>query len=697
MTKVTVDIEQLRGAATSLSSAATTIEEKYNTLTKSAGEVYITTYALIFVPSYVEDLRNKSKTLDAKVDLAILINSGDTGNVPESGSISYEVSGNDPTDLEGMQTAIGEAMADMGQDMASIDGGAEDDPRIALMKTYLEKWGSNENTAGAMHSQLGPEGTLALTEYIGAHVATDSKQKENAKSVLELLKSSLNTATNGWSPEKAEEFGEELVRSARYPTSDPNSVPIYPRRTHTDGLQWLLYNNDDASDPFMRGVAEKMDEIQRQDAEANTTNSWPWHGEPRFFYEMVGRDEAEWSEDIPSIVFHNLGNRPELSFEFFNGHPERIGYWLTEHDHYAAGGDLSGISSAMAAASTDPGVKAAHPAEAATLAAQAIQRLPHQADTSALAGGPDADVAGVEMAPHLERIMETYMPSVASAYANGSGAQPTKDDDGDGVIDLRHTVAPPNGEQLTDSPWFSTKDLDVALGVIGRDRQSLIDMRQAVNKAEAEGVTPEMTDDQFTTHATQWSAVEGAFANAVGTGAIEDAQAKDDYALAWIELGKSAASEAAGAAGAGKNPVTSVGSGMLIDELAEQAKKTWANGAKSETAKQDAMAEQALQDYRLRLQFAADAAGLNGYQDENSGVTLDDVEPDDMTDGVVTNPDGTTRLITQEELEALDEGEQSVARSSLQSLVGSPLGVSARVPSTLIDTTFDRMFINRFS
>ncbi len=150
MTKVTVDIEQLRGAATSLSSAATTIEEKYNTLTKSANEVYVPTYALILVLGYVEDLRNKSKTLDAKVDLAILVNSGDTGNVPESGSISYEVSGNEPTDLEGMQTAIGEAMADMGQDMASINGGAEDDPRIALMKTYLEKWGSNENTAGAM-------------------------------------------------------------------------------------------------------------------------------------------------------------------------------------------------------------------------------------------------------------------------------------------------------------------------------------------------------------------------------------------------------------------------------------------------------------------------------------------------------------------------------------------------------------------
>lgn len=118
---------------------------------------------------------------------------------------------------------------------------------------------------------------------------------------------------------------------------------------------------------------------------------------------------------------------------------------------------------------------------------------------------------------------------------------------------------------------------------------------------------------------------------------------------------------------------------------------------KSETAKQEAMAEQALQDYRLRLQFAADAAGLNGYQDENSGVTLDDVEPDDMTDGVVTDPDGTTHLITQEEFDALDEGTQSVARSSLNELVGGPLGLSARVPSTLINTEFNNHFKGRFS
>lgn len=382
MTKVTVDIEQLHGAATSLSSATTSDEEKCNTLTRSANEVSVPTYALTLVPGYVEDLRNKSKTLDAKVDLVILVNSGNTGNAPESGSISYGVSGN------------------------------------------------------------------------------------------------------------------------------------------------------------------------------------------------------------------------------------------------------------------DPGVKAAHPAEAATLAAQAIYRLPSLADENGLKGGTDAKVRGAEMAPHLERILETYMPSVTSAYGNSSSVQPTKDEDGDGVIDLRYTVTTPNGEQLPDSPWFSTAYLGHAIGLIGRDRQALLFLRQAVNKAEAEGVNPNMTDREFTTHATQWSTVDGAFANAVGTGAIEGAQAKDDYALAWIELGKSAASETAG---------------------------------------------------------AADAAGLNGHQDENSRVTLDDVEPEDMTDGVGTNPDGTTRLITQEEFDALDEADQRVARNSLNDLIGEPLGLSARVPSTTLNTEFNNQFTTRFS
>ncbi|MCR2051322.1 hypothetical protein NSA19_00330 [Actinomyces bowdenii] len=668
MTKVTVDIEQLRGAATSLSSAATTIEEKYNTLTKSAGEVYITTYALIFVPGYVEDLRNKSKTLDAKVDLAILINSGDTGNVPESGTLSYDIDGADPTDLEGMEYAMGRAMAAVGKDIATSEN--EVDPaRIELMKTYLEKWGSNENTACMMYSQLGAEGTLALTDTIGAHATTGSADdRTTAQETLALLKSSLTVATNGWTPQKANEFGAELVEASRSP--DPNSG--YPTKTRTESLQWLLYNNTGVSDEFILGAAEKMDEIQAKDVEYGIMNGWDWGPGTHFMSSMIEAEDEAWAHDLHSVVLHGLGAHPQASFAFFNGHPSRIGYWLTEHDHYATGGDLSGISSAMAAASTDPAVKAAHPAEAATLAAQAIYRLPSLADENDLKGGTDAKVRGAEMAPHLERILETYMPSVASAYAAGDSELGFDDADGDGVFDLRHTVAPPNGEQFPDSPWFSTAYLDRAIGLIGRDHQALLDLRQAVNKAEAEGVTPEMTDDQFISHATRWSAVEGGIANAVGTGAIEDAQAKDDYALAWIELGQSAASEAAGAAGAGKHPVTSVGSGMLIDELAEQARKTWANGAKSETAKQEAMAEQALQDYRLRLQFAADAAGLNGYQDENSGVTLDDVEPDDMTDGVVTNPDGTTRLITQEEFDALDEGTQSVARSSLNELVGGP-------------------------
>ena len=417
MTKVTVDIEQLRGAASSLSSSATTIEEKYNTLVNSANAVYVPTESLASVPGYVEDLRDKSKTLDAKVDLAILINSGDTGNVPQSGTLSYEVDGADPTDLVGMEYAIGRAMADMGQ----------------------------------------------------------------------------------------------------------------------------------------------------------------------------------------------------------------------------------------------------------------------------------------EMAPHLEHILETYLLAVASAYVDNNGKRPEKDADGDGVVDLLYTETMPSGEQVPNSPWFSADALNHALGLIGRDSQALLDMRHAVNKAEAEGVTAGMTDDQFTTHATRWSAVEGAFANAVGTGALEDAQAKDDYALAWIELGQSAASEGAGAAGAGKNPVTSIGSGMLIEELAERARETWAKNAKDETAKQKALAEQALQDYRMRLQFAADAAGLNGYQDENSGEALTDAVPEDATDGVVTDPDGTVRLITQEEYNALSEADQSVAYNSLQSLSSSPVGLSKRVPASSIETTFNNEFIKRFS
>lgn len=690
MTKVTVDIEQLRGAASSLSSSATTIEEKYNTLVNSANAVYVPTESLASVPGYVEDLREKSKTLDAKVDLAILINSGDTGNVPQSGTLSYEVDGADPTDLVGMEYAMGRAMAAVGRDIAMSEN--SDEPRIELMKTYLEKWGANENTACMMYSKLGAEGTLALTDAIGAHVVTGSEDgRVTAQETLALLKSSLAIATNGWTPQAAEEFGAELVEASRYPNPDSG----YPIKTRTESMQWLLYNNDGVSDEFILGVAEKMDKIQTKDVEHGISNGWDWGPGIHFMSAMIKAEDESWAYDLPSVVFHGLGSHPQASFEFFNGHPSRIGYWLSEHDY--TNGDLSGISSAMDAASTDPALMSAHPAETATLAAHAIQRLPSRADKEGLKGGTDATVRGVEMAPHLEHILETYLPAVASAYVNGNSELPLDDVDGDGVLDLRYTETTPSGEQVPNSPWFSVDALNHALGLIGRDSQALLDMRQAVNKAEAEGVTAGMTDNQFTTHATRWSAVEGAFANAVGTGGIEDAQAKDDYALAWIELGQSVASEAAGAAGAGKNPATSIGSGMLINELAEQARSTWARNAEDEKAKQNAMAEQALQDYRMRLQFAADAAGLNGYQDENSGVTLTDAMPEDMTDGVVTDPDGTVRLITQEEYNALSEADQSVAYNSLQSLSSSPLGVSARVPSTLIDTAFDRNFIERFS
>ena len=222
-------------------------------------------------------------------------------------------------------------------------------------------------------------------------------------------------------------------------------------------------------------------------------------------------------------------------------------------------------------------------------------------------------------------------------------------------------------------------------------------MREAVSSAETAAIDPSLNNQELKNTTEYWSAVEGAFANAVGTAAIADAEAKDDYFLAWIELGNMTASEVADAVGAKKSRASSAASSTLIEYLTKKAESTWATNAADERVSQDEMAGQALKDYRLRLLFAADAAGLNGYQNPESGETLEDSQPDSLADGVVANPDGTTGLISKAEFDALDTPTRSAAAQSLQSMATSTDGLAWRIPGEGIDSAFNGKFEERYA
>ncbi|NDR53310.1 hypothetical protein [Actinomyces sp. 565] len=679
MTLVKVNIENLRSAATSLSTIAENVEELYDTTTSEGRDLKLSTSSLAHVPEHVESLRKESTFLSAKVDWIVLINSDSEGNLPESGEVSYEVNGEDPDTLEEMETALGEAIADLGADIATSDF-EKGDPRIETLNKYLDTWGGNKNVNAALFSTLGPDGTLALTEAVGNHVGlafnVSGSESELAQETLEQLKRGLGIATQQWEPDYAQQFGSDLVDQAQFP--DPES-PYYRLGNRTESLAYLLYNANGTSNPFILGAAEKMDELQQEANNGGMQNLWNWGVPSRFLPGVIAEADEDWAYDIPAIIMHDLGSHPSASYQFLSADDSRVDYWVGQHAYESH--DVSGIAAALDSASTYGPIVAMDRQGTASIAARGLEALANRDDF-----GVERGKQGVQGAQSLEHILETYMDSLVDTYAD-SPRRP-------GNSDLTYNLKAASGEYINNSPWFSKETLDAVLGVVGRDGQALIDFRTAVNNAELNALPKGSTDSTLELVVEAWGAAEGGIANAIGTGAIEAEKSNDEYAQAWIDLAGKPASELAGLAKKYAPAGTAKGVGWasdaLISHLQNEASKTWASNASTETERQKAIADEAYSSYIIRLLWAADTAGLNGYQDPNL-----DLELNGNSIATVQNPDGSYRLITPEEYNSLSEEDKQDANADLDTMARSEDGLGTA--STGVKNSFNQHFQERYS
>jgi hypothetical protein len=225
----------------------------------------------------------------------------------------------------------------------------------------------------------------------------------------------------------------------------------------------------------------------------------------------------------------------------------------------------------------------------------------------------------------------------------------------------------------------------------------MLNMRTSVSNTETQGITPGMNDESLGSTITYWAGVEGALSNVIGTGAIDDAEARDECAQAWIELGSTGADQLTDMAqGKGAPNVAGLAADEFIDLLSNKAKDSWASNTSDETKRQTELADRALSDYRLRMLFACDQAGMNGYQERDADGNL--TQPLDEASGaaVVEQSDGSYRLITEDEFNALPEDERSTVAQTLNSLANSPKGLGAHMLTSDIKDTFNTEFLEKF-
>lgn len=643
-TKVVVKVEELRGVASSLRSAAVTIENKGNDLSvKGSVLETVSTSALSALSTEVQSLRDHSTALDARVDLAILYNTGDSGNVPQTGTLAYEVAGEDTTNPVAVQQQLGTAIGEFGEKIGSEDY-KENDPRIQVLNSYMKTWFGNQTVMGSMYDRLGEEGTLALITSVGDHVGirnrSSQEQAELAKSTLQLLKGGLATATNGWPDAKAEKFGKGLVDAAvnGIPHDSPYSDK-FGMTSMAEALAFIAYNNPAASASFMYGAAIQADVRERERVDQGLPSPFNWMTPSRFLPALVAEGDIEWALDAPTSLMRALSAHPEKAYKFFHEDEQRADYWVTKRDY---DDDFTAIARALDSASTNWAVRRDDPEGAAAIAALAINGLGGRDDFGFVDNPwPVSDsTEGVGASSSLARILETYIQGMNYSIF-----------DNENTADLREVSEghDSNNNPLGVMPRFNVDRLSEVLNVVGRDGGAFLKLRGAQNSYQEQLIQSGMTQEEFKDASQRLAKTEGFVAGSIGTGQIKDAQAHDAYVKAWIELAGVPASKLSGLASKYAGPAAPAAgwaSDKMIEELKTQAEKKWANETAGTTADMEKQANIAMQQYTRSLLFSADADGLNGYQ--NGVVSLNS-----SNESAVQNPDGTYRLMTRSEYDDL--------------------------------------------
>ncbi|MBF0695806.1 hypothetical protein [Actinomyces bowdenii] len=659
-TKIVINIESLRGVAGNMRTLATQVEGKKDTLYSRGSSLdTVGTDSLSTVADDVQSLKDHATALDARVDLAILHNSGDGKNVPETGNISYTVEGEDSAKPEDVERELGVAIAGLGEDIATSEY-QEGDPRVELLRSKMQTWNANTNVMGATFDSWGPEGTLAVTTAVGDHVGyayrASEEQSEIAQKTLNLLKSGMNTATSGWADSKAEKFGRDMIDVS---VTGWSSGSPYDQRfglyLPREAMAFLTHRNIGASDAFILGAMEQADKYDQEYAEHMGGGS-PWdtmNGPSRFLPAMIDEGDAEWAFDVPTNLLHDLSIRPEASFEFFSADDSRSEYWVTKRDY---SDDFTAVAAALDAASTDWRVTSSHPEEAAEIAALAINGLGSRDDFGHVEHPlwPD-EITGVGAAGSLGHILSTYIEGmnysiIDNEYTNILNHAEPRDD--------------MYGNELPAMPRFNVDKLSNVLNVVGRDGGAFLELRGAQNRYQDQIIRPGMTEDQFKNAAQDLGKVEGYVAYVIGTGRIDDAKAHDKYMKAWIDLAGKPASELTGLASKfGPGPVGKAagwGSEALVNHLATQAETTWANETPGTIEDMNQQAHVAQAQFARNLLMSADADGLAGYQNGSAPLSQNN-------EAAVKNDDGSYRLMTREEYDALTEEAQAPTRGKDES------------------------------
>lgn len=668
---VSIDVPALRGVISDLNDAVDLANEERSAVSAAAHRAVTSAPSLSGLYEHTGAISDAVSDLQARIDLAILVNTGDDGQVPDDGVLTYEVSSDS---ISMVKFEIGRELADATDPPLMV----YDPEALAAYQETFARYTDDDTVMTAFYSGIEPEGLLIfMSEVARRDVNNYGVDLELQQRMLDSLQDGLETASDAWSPGYAERYAEDLVQAA---TQDPHDGDSHHLVSSFPGaLSHLLYDSN-YSDAFLTSAADALDNYERLEVDGSE-GTWEERsmGAGNNFLDLFPYEASAAHFDPMVGLMSALGNNADVSLDFFTGGAndgaDRQMYWI--HDRKWMHDQFLHMSEALLAATTDQSLidppDGPDAARAANLVSTAVNLLGHREGI----GFYDAGFFGTDMerseaaSENFATMLATYMHGVDETLLNGPEYDPEWD--GAGTANPRAGYYP---GVIPNVPLFNMDSLRNFIVYASGNEEGLLTLRAGLNEYTARkyalaadylqegGVDDQTAQDVFEQAYLGQARMEGAFVDAVGDAAIARAAGEDAVREQWASLAEGAVSaipvgKLVTAAGGGDAAEAIIGFAVDqgISNSASELQSEWASLEEAERELQRGVAEETLAHGQYNVFTALNEAGL---------------VPDPALQDTWA-PNG--QLLSYNEFSELDSGDQAEALSWLRNVEDGVGGV----------------------
>lgn len=653
MTTVQIDIAKLKSALTALTDLADSIDsERARAMTGTPVGLPTLTDGELGKKS--RWLRDQEPELQVRHDLAVLLDTGDTGHA------SYDVA------LDSLDMAKNLLGQELGEALSEVDHETSEED-IDKLNEILAAQQDDPEVMSETFKTLGPDGTVGVLGTITATMSMGSGDIEKLRDLAENMRTGLATASNseswqnrpnpyGSSLTYAQMFADDMVRYSTAPMLTDEEREAFQEKypnaqgMHGASILTFLMQEKGYSDDFLVSAASTLDQFEQQMHDGDMGDATYWYAH-NGYSPLVEKDELMYDDPMAAIM-QNFADNPSAGLRFFDSE-DRQEFYFNDRDWSEDG--FKSISMAAEGITTDADNLAKDPEATTTIASSFFH---HIADNDGF--NPEDAKDG---SPYVAEMLKFYMPAVDQALRNG-------EQDGDpGSVPFELD----NFGKFDHYPELFRGDLDSLMQVAMGTDEGMTSIAEGVgsfqqtqinNAAVSLGLDP---DDpgvrtQLRDVLERTSALQGFTEYSVGQVEIDEAESRDQQRQAYIDL----VSEAAGLVPLpGADKIGELGSQALdfgwnkaVELGTDAAGEHFASEAAEATDKAETRAEQGTDRVKINGFLALVEAGViprdevpDIWFENGSMIDASDIDSSEMSQYTQSAMNGVSQYATNMDFE----------------------------------------------